>query len=450
MDDNTDELYDIDPIIADIDKVDFKKRSRLEIVMLIMFKGSIWFLLPILLIAAILYLVIVMGEEPTGSLLVLCEPDSANIMLNGSLILQKTGQVIEGLQSDNITVSVAKEGFKPEPDHIVIRIIKDDTLVLEFKLNPIPDEPSFEERIAEILPPVKEQTHISAGNKRKSPAVTRPRRAERKIFGSILVSSNIKGAQIFLNGKITGQLTNDSFDSLETGRYVVSVTKDGYQADLDSITVDITRNYQTELLFFNLRPIYQPVRPNITIETIPVAGNIYIDGELVGVGKVSREFVLGRHIVFFGAVKNFRTPPEREIVLTQQNPIENMIVEYSRRLGNASFALVPGKEGQVIEGKNFQLLLDELPYFGPGNGTVDCYLFDNLTAGPHIIKVRFGDAESELKINLEDGNIFTVSFLRERFFTVWKLKLKEEGLMERGDWMKKHKLLNYQQIAGNP
>ncbi|MBC8204526.1 PEGA domain-containing protein [bacterium] len=442
-----DQYLEFDPIISDID---IKKRSRLSIIMLIMFRGSIWFFLPMLIVAAVVYYVIVQRKQPTGGLIVLCGSDTAAVLLNGTRILQKTGQLIEGLPLGNVTVTVVKDGFIPEPEHIVAVVLEDDTLTISFSLAP-QIEPELKPSLTpvDILRLEREIASLPETPIYNPPVVSRrkPQIEKKKTYGSIIVSCNVKGASIFLNGDSTGKITNNSFDSLKAGRYVISVKKESFRSELDSQVVEINRDYQTELLFFNMNPIYRPVKPMITIKTTPVAGNIYIDGELAGTGSVSREYALGRHIVFFGAMQNYKTPPEREIILTQLEPVKNLTIEYVREIGQAALALVPEKEGQKIDGAAFRLYIDDIHYFGPNDETVDCYLFDDLTKGKHRIRVFFNESETEREIELQDGKVLTLTYLLERVFTSWRFKLKEAGLLERDNWVKKYGALKVKEIA---
>jgi len=48
-------------------------------------------------------------------------------------------------------------------------------------------------------------------------------------IGSLDISSNIKNAKIFLNGRDSGMKTDHIFTKMSLGKYVVEIKKEGYK-----------------------------------------------------------------------------------------------------------------------------------------------------------------------------------------------------------------------------
>ena len=93
--------------------------------------------------------------------------------------------------------------------------------------------------------------------------------------GSIEVLSNIKGARIIINGRDTGELTDNIFTQLPTGGYSVRIEKEGYGVEPESRTVRLSHSEPAANAIFTLLPKEELVK----IHTDPKKAKIFIDGK---------------------------------------------------------------------------------------------------------------------------------------------------------------------------
>ena len=440
MDDLPDPLFDLEPTPPFLEK----NRSRLQLVFLVLLRFLLRFILPVVIVAGVVFLLIDLAGEKTGCLLVMVEPDSAVVILNGSAILQRTGELVENLSPGSIMVSVYRQWFTPVPEEFFGEIAAGETLRVHFTLTPEAREPDFEP----VNFGVNSQPKIVTSVSDNSLSSGRPKESLRSntIYGSIIVSSNVQGAEIWLNAENSGLATNASLDSLDAGRYVIAVKRDGFKTEPDSQAVVLEWDYQIEIVYFDLKPIYELVNPSLTVRTVPVSAEISLDGEFMGESEITLDLNLGSYTLSFGSVKNFHTPGDIVVELTRRNPVQTVTIEYNRVLGNSAIAVINILKEGLIEGDKFSFYLDGLEYFNPDHRKLRGYLFDNLPPGRHMISFVYEGAKSVREVELENGYVTNIDFIIERVFNRKNIKLKSVESIPRSEWMRAHAQMNIQSV----
>jgi hypothetical protein len=261
-------------------------------------------------------------------------------------------------------------------------------------------------------------------------------------MGSIIVSANEKDCEIFLNGQSTGRLTNATLDEIPQGTYSISVVKEGYIVDPPVVDVSIDRDLQSELVVFNLRPEKETPSPHLKITTEPMAGQIYINGRAVGSGFFEQDMEPGTYLIAFGSVPAHFDPAPQEVVLSEDNPVVEVVGSYVKARGNAKLAIIRPSRNGIIEGGKLKVLVDDDPYFISPGGEHNCVLLDHLVAGNHRIQVDYDGKSESIDLNLVDNSIATVSFRIERFLNFRSLKLNFDGMKSAADWQKYSENLN--------
>lgn len=434
--------YNDDPLLGD-DPMSplIEKRNRLHLLLFMLGRGFLIYVLP--LIVALIFVIIFLmnGENDTGALLVTADRDSVQVVLNGSVIFQSAGEVVANLTPGFATISAQKKGFTPEPPEFLGQITAAETLNIHFRLIPVPVQEA-----AAVSPETPRD--LTPGRRRSRSPVLSENTTEpqaKAISGAIIVTSNIKGAQVYLNGEFTGKYTNASLDSIPAGKYRVTVNKEYFELDTDTQAVTIERDLQTEILHFYLKPVYDNIKPEITVETFPVEGDIFIDGELKGRGKTVMRSSIDIHKVTFGEVKNFIAPADMFVELTERNPVQMVRGEYTRIIGKGAVAIVRSA-AELIEADKFEVYFDGQPYFKPDHGERHGYLLDNLPLGNHTIGVIYEGAETTAEVECKDNKVVNLSLVIERVFNNKRLKIKNTGEMLRSEWMKEHAELNIESV----
>jgi len=387
-------------------------------------------------------------EEKTGALLVLSQPDSALIILNGSVIIQHAGEVVTSLKPGNITISAYLKDYSCQPPEFLGVIAVDETLIVNFQLVPAQDtlgEDNEPESTSDLLSDWKENFPASKLNK-SVPAVHQEKQYHLR---SIVVTSDIKGAAIMVNGVNSGLVTNASLESLSEGSYTVSLQKEGFIVYPKSKNVILDKDYQTEIVHFHLTPATANIYPELMISTEPVEGNIYLDDSLVGCGSFKAKLDLGEYQIHFGEVKNFLTPNPFVIALTVNNPIQMVKAEYIRIIGKSALAIMRLPENGIIEGKDFCFYLDGRPYFSPQRGQRNGFLIDNLPDGTHLIRFEYQGLFVEKEIECQDGEVVSLEFLIERVLNKKYIKVRSFTNFPRSEWLKNNAPLDVVMVT-NP
>lgn len=201
------------------------------------------------------------------------------------------------LEAGEYAVSVVKDGYLTVPAEKMINIVPGDTVFYSV-----------------------EQILVSSG--------TRNGRSVRPDnIGSIAISSNIRGAKIFLNGKDMEHETDYIFTQLPLGRYQVRLRKEGYDIQPDKLIINLTRANPAGNVDFQITRTFEKV----TIKTKPSNGTIYIDNDFKGEGSFEGVLKVGSHSISFGDISGFKRPRVKIINLKAGSPV-NLDVNYFPKL----------------------------------------------------------------------------------------------------------------------
>jgi hypothetical protein len=130
--------------------------------------------------------------------------------------------------------------------------------------------------------------------------------------GLIEVRSNVKNADIYLNGKKTEYKTDYILQRMPFGQYSIALVKNGYKVYPEEKVIRIDKKESRTTADFTLTSTTK----NAQIRTDPVAGEIFIDGKSAGVGEFKGSLPLGEHIISFGNVSNYKKPEDEKIKVT--------------------------------------------------------------------------------------------------------------------------------------
>lgn len=135
--------------------------------------------------------------------------------------------------------------------------------------------------------------------------------------GSLDVSANVSGATIFLNDENSGMTADYVFSDLPYGRYRVRLEKEGYSSEPPE--QEILLDSQNNLAQADFRMVRNSGR--VSIRTSPAQGEIYVDGRLLSRGTYNGLLDVGSHEISFGEIPGFKTPAQRTVQVTANNPI---------------------------------------------------------------------------------------------------------------------------------
>ncbi|MDQ3264005.1 MAG: PEGA domain-containing protein, partial [Myxococcota bacterium] len=193
------------------------------------------------LVLVVIGLVLSLGGEPAGALMVLADPSSARITVGGREI--KSGVVLTGLEAGEHELVVSAPGFKTHRAKLKTTDSQNTTrvaLVSEAAAEPAPEvpqpqvaqaaEPVAVEEKATAQSPVTDEkpepsapvaeTRVASASKpvaQEAPAPEiRQTRTARRRTGQLAITSSPMGAEIFVNGRSTGRKTPVAFGSALT------------------------------------------------------------------------------------------------------------------------------------------------------------------------------------------------------------------------------------------
>ena len=106
------------------------------------------------------------------------------------------------------------------------------------------------------------------------------------IYGTLIVSSNPVGAEVFIDGQYKG-VTPNSFREL-VGVHVVSIRHTGYNSVEHTVELDERNSSKMDVKLDNIIPI--------TITSTPIA-TLYVDGTDVGKTPWSKTVTAGQHVI---------------------------------------------------------------------------------------------------------------------------------------------------------
>jgi hypothetical protein len=410
------------------------------------------FFLPVLIVGGIFYYFVVARSEGTGSLRVLSNIPGAEILLDGSPLGISTDTTLTNIPVGKVTVSVRKEGYRQNPPFEVVHIrqghtpevqfdLEEEYLVAFYKGVEVREKSqSVPARMYEALPKPSERKITRVP--KTSPQKRQQPRSSTKIMGSIIVSANERDADILLNGQPTGKKTSSTLEDIPQGSYTISVAKQGYLVDPPQVNVGISRDLQSELVVFNLRPEKETPTPHLSVATEPLAGQIYLNGNPVGSGSFDRDMEPGRYLIAFGSIPGYFDPAPQEVNLSEDNPTVVIVGTYVKAKGKAMLAVVRPEENGIIEGSKLKVSVDDDPYFISPGGEHNGVLLENLIAGTHRIQIDYEGKSEAIDVSLIDNSIATISFRIERFLNFRTMKLEFLGMKNMSEWEKYSKDLN--------
>jgi hypothetical protein len=417
--------------------------------------SSVWlrFVVPIVIVAGVFYYLMIGKTGQTGSVIVRSNIQGAEVLVDGSPMGCTTDTVVVNIPVGKVTVSVRKDGYRSTPPFEVINIRHGHSPEVHFDLE--------EEYLADFYEGVKvreKNASIPAQmyeympkparrGMTPMPTTSKPTRKEiprssKQILGSIIVSTNVKDAEILLNGQPTGRKTNATLEEIPQGDYTVSVAKEGFLVDPPSIDVNIERDLQSELVVFSLRAEKEMPTPHLEISTEPMAGQIYLNGQPVGSGEYKKDMEFGKYLIAFGSIPGYFDPAPQEIVLSEDNPSADVVGTYVKAKGKALLAVVRPEDNGIIEGGKLKVAVDDNPYFISPGGEHNGVLLENLVQGKHRVRVDYDGKSEEIDVTLQDDGIAMVSLQMERFLNFRNLRLRFEGMKNKRDWEKYSKELN--------
>ena len=219
--------------------------------------------------------------------------------------VETSGKMI--LPEGDYTIMLEKAGYIVTPPQQTFTLNTGDTLNLAFKMS----------------------RRRTSSRSQKSAAST--------ASGLLEIRSNIKNADIFLDGQKTNFKTDYVLQGIPLGTHSVRVSKAGYKVYPDEKVVKLTHNKTTAIDF----TLSSTVR-RVTLRTEPIAGDIVIDGKQVGTGEAQISLPLGEHTISFGAVTNYDTPDITMIKIDEQSE-STIVFNYTL---NYSLTFKPGLDLQ--------------------------------------------------------------------------------------------------------
>lgn len=236
--------------------------------------------------------------------------DDAGVIVNGEFhgTLEKTRLLI--LPEGNYTVVLEKPGYAAHPPQQTFSLNTGDTVDISFTLSPLKN--------------------------------TRAARSGRgKIESGLLeVRSNIKNADIYLDGQKTMFKTDYILQRIPLGSHIVRVEKKGYKVYPEEQVVRLNRKEKKGTVDFTLTSQMR----RITLKTIPVSGDIFVDGRRLGNGEVNVSLPLGEHDIRFGKATLYNPPAISKIEIKKDSSPQ-MVFTY--RL-NYKVVFKPGEKSAAV------------------------------------------------------------------------------------------------------
>ena len=231
-------------------------------------------------------------SEMLGYLKVLAPQKDSKVFINNIFYSRLNEGNIFDLEEGQYRITVQKEGFLTIPVESIVHIVMGDTTSLSVQQDPVPTR-------------------------------ERGSSTSREQIGTIEVTSNVKKARIFINGRDSGELTDHVFTQLPLGNYMIQVKKEGYLPEPEAREIGLTRLDPGGNAAFNLVRKLE----RISIRTNPVNGRIYINGEFKAEGKFEEELPIGEYALSFGDIEGYKKPRSKNFTVKAGSPLE-LAAEY--------------------------------------------------------------------------------------------------------------------------
>jgi len=262
--------------------------------------------------------------ENSGVVEILSATKDAAVLVNGEFQGTLANQNYFVLPAGDYTITLEKRGYASNPPQRIVRLQPGDTLKAAFSLRP-----------------------RSSKNKKAAQGLL--------TTGLVEVRSNVKNADILLDGQPTGFQTDYVLQRIPFGKHLIRLTKKGYTVYPEEQMVKISSKQKRAVAAFTLTSLFRQV----TLQTVPVEGVIFVDGKKVGEGRVKLSLPLGRHQLDFSAVPQYKKPQATSLNITKEGT-DRFVFNY-RLNYKVSFLVdkvLPGREqGSIARG---YLLNDDL------------------------------------------------------------------------------------------
>src|SRR5512136_2196581 len=291
-------------------------------------------------------------EPATGSIHVTSNPSGAEIWIDNVDSGQMTEFTIDGVTPGDHTVNVTLAGYEMGTEQTVT-VVAGETVNADFQLVPLPTT------------------------------------------GSIHVTSNPSGAEIFIDNVDSGQTTEFTIDGITPGDHVVNVTLAGYEmAAEQTVTVVAGETAQAD---FVLTPV--PTTGSIHVTSTPSGAEIFIDN--VDSGQTT-EFTIdgitpGDHVVNV-TLAGYELAAEQTVTVVAGETV------------NADFQLVPlpttGSIHVTSTPSGAEIFIDD-----GDTGMVTEATISYLAPGFHVAKVTMaGYEDAEQLVTVVAGETIDVNF----------------------------------------
>ncbi len=433
---------------------------------------------PLVLITAVAAWVLTHHSQSTGMLRVTTSLPGADIFLDGTMSGLQSDTTLPDVPEGRSIVTVRKAGYVSDPEMAIVEVKDGQLSRVSFVLRAEQSQVR-----TDSIPPLRQvrQEIFSTGEPIRAVPPATYRRTSRLVDFSkqeprapaqpqveftetpaeadhqpsqtvqqsdaiqgteITVSSTPEGAQIVVNGQTTPRTTPYTFHGLEEGMYVFRLLRPGYLAKPDSIAVVLSSDYQNELAAFELRPDVSLPKPTLTIATTPPAAGIKLNGQHLGVGKVTVDATFGAQTVEFAEIPGYKTPSPVTVELTTDAPHQDVTGTYEKILGNAFLAVLPAEDlGIKFESGKLRVLVDNELLLDNSKERFDATLMGRILSGKRLIRIEYGDLADDIHVNLTDGQVSEVSFRVESFFSKRRLRLREKDSIPLEKWEQKSRRL---------
>ncbi len=428
--------------------------------------------LPIAIIGIAFYVLIDRTQTGTGNLQILSNVKGAEILIDGIQSGAKTDTTLSAIIAGRKLITIQKEGYKAEPEVVLVNVKPDSSVFVRFTLFlidtiPAPEEDTLEipevERLASIeqnlpeesLPRTASQSYLEEAQQLiaaeeeealaadetvvRTPEPQTPPTSEDIKGTSVRVTSNPDDAEIIINDDSTGYRTNRTLQDLSRGTYYFKISKKGYVAKPEVVRIDLTRDFQSEIVAFELFVDESLPPPKLTVITEPIAANILVNGKPVGKGRIVMDVNLGKSVIEFSSVEGYLTPLAQTAVFSPETTAIAVVGTYKRIEGKAQLAVLP--RSKTVPGDELRILVDnDLIVENPGE-EFQGILMHKMLSGKRLLRVEFQDLTKDVHVELTDDNMTLVTFTVESFLSTQRLRLRVEDTITPKAWEKRSRRL---------
>ena len=136
-----------------------------------------------------------------------------------------------------------------------------------------------------------------------------------------IVGEPLAGVNVAVDTVISGSTDSQGICSLygiEFGSYIVNFSKYGYETLERPVELTEKKTYRLDITLIPEVPIGKAI---LAIDTIPVKGEIYLDGISQGIAPVTLTLDPGTYIIGFGNIEGYITPEDITVTLIEGQSI---------------------------------------------------------------------------------------------------------------------------------